>query len=292
MPKGKCTNTKFNDKSCPKRGQVQTIFQSKPFVCGICKQALEAIDEPAAPRVVVQKPQLVWSLEDAQKWVDSVTPVYGVPKAALKTFELPGATSSTMTLDIESATVTVRVFSRAGAAPANRDMAVLVCHGRQAQPARTSGRGTSVRAFSFLVPIGSTLIREYLGTDGARNAATKFATAPLAFATAGIPMVYVGHHADNELENSVVVGLHRVLPVCDVAIIVDSTLKQTASQDLQADEKFPLWELLDGTRLGDRYRHVMMMCCRSPWPRPQQPAPQGATGYLYSFNDDFRTIAE
>jgi hypothetical protein len=49
-----------------------------------------------------------------------------------------------------------------------------------------------------------------------------FASAPLAFATASIPMVYVGHHSEHELENSVVVGLHRVFPICDVAIIVDS----------------------------------------------------------------------
>jgi hypothetical protein len=293
MPKGKCTNLDLNGKSCPKRGQTQTISQSKPFVCGICKADLTPVDAVAAsPTLAIPKPATVWSFDDAQKWAVSATPVYGAPKANLKTFELPGTTSSTIALDLESAQVSLRVFTRTSAPPANRDMMVLVCHGRQIQPARTSGRGSGVRGFSLLVPIGTTLIREFLGTDGASQAAAKFASAPLAFATASIPMVYVGHHSEHELENSVVVGLHRVLPVCDVAIIVDSSIKQSADHDFQDDEKLPLHELLVGTELGNTYRNVLMMCCRSPWPRPLLGVSPGATGHIYSFNDDFRTIAE
>lgn len=284
MPRGNCTNENYRGKPCPKLGFPQTIGLRKPFKCATCGAAL--IDTPQPKSAVVAR----WSFEKAEKTAEGGD-VYHV-RPNLTNLELPDASSRTLQIDAPSAALTVRVFSYRRFAPANRQMVMLVCHGRQKHPAATSGGRGSISAFAFLVPLHTSLFRQSLGTDGARQAATKFATAPLAFATAGVPAVYIGHHGEKELENSTVVGLHRVLPVCDVAIVVGCRLKLTAGKDEQDDEKVPLVELLEGTALGTTYRHFLMMCCRSPWPQPMVTARSGEVGYLYSFNDDFRISAE
>jgi hypothetical protein len=76
----------------------------------------------------------------------------------------------------------------------NPKMLMLVTHGWQIAPAATESEPhTGTPAFAFLVPLGKSL--ERTRADGwAEQAARKFASAPLAFATAGIPKLVVGAH--------------------------------------------------------------------------------------------------
>src|SRR5262249_662582 len=145
------------NRSCDKKGEPQDIPDKQSFVCATCKRPLLKL----ATKPAVHKPAPTWSLERATTWA-SQPAQYAVPKANLKTFERPGAAAPSPTTDLPCGTVTVRVFSRSASAPANRQMVVLVCHGRQVYPARTSGSRSGVKAFAFVVPIGTKLVREFL----------------------------------------------------------------------------------------------------------------------------------
>jgi hypothetical protein len=198
----------------------------------------------------------------------------------------------TLTVETNYGAATLSLFRHKGGC-ANPRMLMLVSHGWQLTPAKTvATQHLGINSFAFLVPVGVSLSRTRYD-EWAGEAARKFASAPLAFATAGVPDLIVGAHYFESEDKSYAGALSHALPFCDIAVFDNITPPANPDQDFNQSAALPLSELLYGgqAQLRVNYSAFLMHCCRSPW--TPKATSKGSSRVLvadglYAFDDGFR----
>jgi len=186
---------------------------------------------------------------------------------------------------------------------ANPRMLLLVAHGFQLTPVGTEPTSQSgILTFGYYVALGQALNRAK-DTSWLIDGAKKYASAPLAFATAGIPKMFIGAHAYDPNEPQSEKNLSAVLPTCDVLVFTGFDVSAKAlkerpdGQHLNGAQSTELSDFLTGGStpflLTHGYKNILMHTCRSPWNTTK--CVKGVEAYptnLYAYDDGFKISLE